>query len=106
MSSIILHEIHQLKTLPPFFDDVVALRKPFEVRKNDRGFNAGHILVLREWDGKRYTGRHVCKRVTYLLTGGAFGVQEGYCVMGIGYTEEIFDGDYGEYSQSDAKVES
>lgn len=102
MDDLQLNQIHQLKTLPPFFDDVVALRKPFEVRKNDRGFNAGHVLVLREWDGKRYTGRHVCKQVTYLLTGGAFGVQEGYCVMGLGHTEEIFDGDYGSPASGEA----
>ena len=30
-----------------------------------------------------YTGRHVYKRVTYLLPGGAFGIEDGFVVMGI-----------------------
>ena len=32
---------HELKTVQPFFDDVLTGKKKFEVRKNDRCFDAG-----------------------------------------------------------------
>ena len=96
MSSLEIRQVHELKTLPPFFEHVVALLKTFEVRKNDRfpPFMAGDILDLREFDGQNYTGRRVCKRVAYILSGGAFGVEPGYVVMGLGHIEDWADGDY------------
>lgn len=46
---------HELKTVQPFFDDVVKGRKTFEVRRNDRDFRVGDMLLLREWDPSRDT---------------------------------------------------
>ena len=82
---------HELKTWPPFFDAIVDGRKTFEVRNNDRGFNAGDVLHLREYDPSkpmasdyfRYTGRELRVRVTYVLSGEKFGVKDGFVVMGI-----------------------
>ena len=55
-----LHEaaIHDLKIWPEHFDAVVSGRKRFEVRVNDRGYEVGDTLHLREWepDEERYTG--------------------------------------------------
>jgi hypothetical protein len=61
-------------------------RKRFEVRKDDRTFEVGDTLVLREWDDiatERYTGRQVRVQVTYLMPGGQFGVMHGYVVLGV-----------------------
>lgn len=80
---------HELKTWPAFFQAIVDGRKPFEVRRNDRGFQAGDRLQLREWEPDKsststaYTGRAVTALVTYVLTGESFGVKDGFCVMGI-----------------------
>jgi len=76
--------MHELKTLPEYFQRVFFNEKKFEVRKNDRNFEKGDVLVLKEWDDKKqeYTGRRVTVRVTYILYGGKFGIEEGYCVMG------------------------
>jgi len=41
--------VHRLKTVDPYFTDVAVGRKTFEVRKNDRGFRVGDVLVLEEW---------------------------------------------------------
>lgn len=41
---------HELKTWPQYFCRVEDGSKTFEVRKNDRGYQPGDIVVLREWD--------------------------------------------------------
>lgn len=76
-------KVHRLKTHAPYFTDVVTERKNFEVRKNDRDFEVGDILVLEEWFPCFYTGSFAVRRVTYILPGGAFGIEEGTVVMGI-----------------------
>lgn len=90
-----IRQIHDLKTWPEFFNEVLALRKTFEIRKMDRDFVAGDILNLLEWDptAGAYTGRRVAKVVRYLFVGGQFGVASGYCVMGLGHADDPLDGD-------------
>lgn len=76
-------DVHELKTWPEPFDAILRGVKRFEFRKDDRWFDVGDILRLREWsqnDG--YTGRSVDVRVTYLLAAG-FGIPPGYVVMSI-----------------------
>lgn len=98
---------HLLKAWPQFFNPVYSGQKPFEIRKNDRNFKVGDILVLREFfvcdkceglgtvltqnekkikcpgcDGLtgRYTGREVDRKVTYITD---FMQQPGFVVMAI-----------------------
>lgn len=56
---------HDLKTWPRFFNLVISGRKTFEIRTDDRDFQAGDYLLLREWDDMQqdYTGRSVRVRV-------------------------------------------
>lgn len=44
--------IHELKTLPEYFADVILGKKTFEVRKYDRPFHIGDLLALNEFDPK------------------------------------------------------
>ena len=75
---------HDLKILPKWFEDIKFGLKNFEIRKNDRDYKFGDILVLKEWDGKHYTGRIAEFRVGYIYYGnGEYGVEEGYCIMGL-----------------------
>jgi hypothetical protein len=92
---------HFLKTHPPYFARVQAGEKNFEVRKNDRDFQTGDILVLQEWTPPAqcappgpggttwtvpqgaFTGAQITKRVAYVLPGGQFGVQAGFVVMAL-----------------------
>jgi len=67
--------VHELKTVQPGFDDILEGRKHFEWRRNDRSFEAGDLLVLREFepghDGDGlYTGRAIAASVDYILYGG------------------------------------
>lgn len=78
-----MSRIHHLKVLPEYFRAVVDGAKPFEARKDDRGFGVGDTLILREWADEQYTGRVARAAVTYILRGGAFGIEHGYVVMGI-----------------------
>lgn len=42
--------------------------KTFEIRENDRGFNAGDIVELQEWDQELlYTGRKIVRTIGYVL---------------------------------------
>lgn len=77
--------MHELKTWPQYYYRVFDGQKNFEVRKDDRNFEIGDVLKLREWDPetKDYTGRELFRRVTYILRGGSFGIEKGYVVMGI-----------------------
>lgn len=78
-------EVHNLKTWPEYYSAVLKGSKKFEVRKRDRNFKVGDILLLDEYDNTTgdYTGRQTSVQVTYILPGGQFGIDSGYCVMGI-----------------------
>jgi len=72
---------HSLKSLPEFFQPIMDGTKTFEIRLNDRGYQEGDVLWLREWSEKGgYTGSCCLKVVTYLTT---FEQKDGYVVMGI-----------------------
>ncbi|MGE0638114.1 MAG: DUF3850 domain-containing protein [Bacteroidia bacterium] len=74
---------HHLKTRPIYFELVLQGIKTFEVRKDDRNFKTQDFIELKEYDhGKEwYTGRKLKKRIGYILRGGQFGIEPGYCVI-------------------------
>lgn len=85
---------HELKTDPEIFPDVLSGAKTFEVRYNDRDFQVGDTLILKETDKSalhmyqfnlpvEYTGREYHAIVTYILEDDFYGLQEGFVVMGI-----------------------
>ena len=81
---------HELKIWPEYFDDVESGEKTFEVRKNDRDFKVGDILLLREYcEGGYpektgcYSGRETKKIITYIMQGGQWGIPEGICIIGL-----------------------
>jgi FtsP/CotA-like multicopper oxidase with cupredoxin domain len=76
---------HRLKTWPVSWEHIRDGMKRFEFRKNDRNFQVGDIVVLREWDPFRevFTGRSMKMKITYILHGGQFEIPEGYCIFSI-----------------------
>jgi hypothetical protein len=78
------HSTHELKSWPSCFAAVKAGNKPFDVRENDRNFQLGDKLLLREYDPEteQFTGHTITRWVSYVLEGGAFGVQPNWCVLG------------------------
>jgi len=77
--------VHVLKTWDEFMLDIATGKKSFEVRNNDRNYSEGDILILQGFDkeNKKYTNKSLEAEVIYILYGGVFGIEEGYCVMGI-----------------------
>lgn len=76
--------VHELKTNPEYFEDVISGRKLFEVRKNDRFFEVGDLLALNEYDevNQVYTNRSCVVYVDYILNHATY-CKEGFVVMSI-----------------------
>lgn len=85
--------VHELKTDPGAFDDIVAGIKPFELRFNDRNYQVGDTLILRK---TKYTGEEMAEgkpleyissplylNVTYILSGKLYGLKSGWVIMAI-----------------------
>lgn len=76
---------HELKIWPEHFVAILEDRKRFEIRSvEDRSFDEGDLLHLREWDPTdppHYTGREMTVKVTLVHAG--LGTAQGYVVMGI-----------------------
>lgn len=77
---------HELKIYPKYFEAVISGKKKFEIRKNDRKYRVGDILILKEWDNIEYSGREARAEVIYLIDDKFVGIQPGYVVMGIKLT--------------------
>jgi hypothetical protein len=80
--------VHELKTWSKYFNLIKSGDKPFELRKNDRGFLTGHELLLKEYnpETKIYSGRTLHRKITCVIEGSeaeSFGLKPGYCIMGL-----------------------
>ena len=87
--------VHELKCWPPHFEEIASGRKVVDLRPvKDRDFRVGDVLIQREWDpavwsatqgqGDPYTGKVCVCTVTHVLTGGQFGLQDGYAALSLG----------------------
>ena len=76
-------KVHDVKLGITFFDDVKTGRKTFELRKNDRGYKEGDIIVMHEYKDGTTTGRTIEKKIVYMLEDFT-GLEDGYCILGLG----------------------
>lgn len=84
---------HMLKTDREVFQAVWNGKKKFEIRLNDRDFQVGDELLLREtqFTGEEmkagaplvYTGEKLLVIVSYILQGPIYGLAENWCIMSI-----------------------
>jgi Domain of unknown function (DUF3850) len=86
---------HELKVWPAYFKRLADGSKTFEIRRNDRGFQQGDTLRLREYDPdgthddcddpactkRRYTGAMIRRRVGFVASGTLFGLSLGEHVV-------------------------
>lgn len=74
---------HKLKCWPEPFEAMKQGLKPFEIRRNDRDFKVGDVLILQEWRpaDEQYTGRELWRDVVFILDSPKFGIKKGFVVM-------------------------
>jgi hypothetical protein len=93
----VLMAVHDLKTLPEYFQAVIDEEKTFEIRKDDRHFKVGDVLMLQEYDPKRgngkrgYTGRMVWVLIRYIFDGSKLPgvITPGFVIMSIDICRDI-----------------
>lgn len=74
--------MHQLKTSWLQYQLIVQNLKTAEFRKNDRNFQVGDTIILREWspiNGGIYTGQELSVFITCITEG--FGIPKGYVML-------------------------
>lgn len=96
---------HELKLRVEYWDAIASGEKCFEVRKDDRGFQKGDFLILKKYGrdpsstlgGFEYLKMGISEnrptskaqadamrfKITYILTGGKWGIEGDHVVMGI-----------------------
>lgn len=78
---------HAVKTWPGYFDAVFHGRKPFEIRKTDRDFQIGDLLLQLEYnpEDETFSGRYLTRLITYV-----FPLPEiGFAVLGLRPVEAV-----------------
>lgn len=79
-----IHRFHFLKTWPEYYRAVVTGKKTFELRRNDRNYRAGDIVILREYDpaSGQFTGDEISFRISY-VTDFRDALKTGYVAFGL-----------------------
>jgi ASC-1-like (ASCH) protein len=85
--------VYELKTDPEVYDAVARGVKKYEIRFNDRDYQVGDILILKETynTGEQiktgqpltYTGRQLRVKVLHILKGPIYGLLDGWCIMSL-----------------------
>ena len=87
---------HEIKIYQCYADAIIDGRKNFEVRINDRGYNAGDKVIFHVYNDGFRIDWHKLEDKTYEITyvHSGYGMKEDYVVFGI---KEI-GGKYGKKS--------
>lgn len=74
--------LHELKILPEYYHAVVKGIKTFEIRNNDRNYQVGDRLILKEYNPfkQAFTGNEIEKEVVFITD---FEQKNNYIVMSI-----------------------
>lgn len=74
----------ELKIWPEPFKAILNGRKRYEVRKTDRDFRIGNIIMLREFLPKKeqYSGEFFLGKITYITKAGTWGLPNNLCIFG------------------------
>lgn len=89
--------IHELKIKPLYFEPIIQGIKTFEIRKDDRGYEVGDLLILKEYEKEKYTGNVIIQKVTYTTT---YAQEPGYLVLAIKDSDFDTLNQYFSYSKS------
>lgn len=101
-------KIHKLKTIAPYFQQTKSKQKTFELRKNDRDYQVGHILLLMEWNEEgqqsnnpirgNYTGNGFFVKISHILQGGIYGLDKNFVILSLEFLDGVEDLNYSIYA--------
>jgi len=89
---------HELKSWPECFEALNSGTRTFDLRKNDRNYQVGDILVLKEFepDNSTFSGRWCRRKIVHMLKGAGDGCIESlkglavnYVILGLEPTDGI-----------------
>ncbi|KQT89319.1 hypothetical protein ASG49_16185 [Marmoricola sp. Leaf446] len=93
------NRIHEVKSWSEFFRPIAAGERSHELRRNDRDYQVGDFLILREYDPKlgHYTGS-VCEALVTSMTSrerpcavSDEGLHPDFCILSIRVTARSED---------------
>lgn len=75
---------HELKIEPAYFEAVLSGAKTFEIRYNDRGYQKGDTVILKEYNPEGpmpgYSERYAAFEIGWVTT---FAQKDNWCVFSI-----------------------
>jgi len=71
--------LHELKIAPEYMELQMRGDKEFEIRKNDKNFQVGDLIDLREYENRKYLGRELLVEITCVID---YAQREGFVVLG------------------------
>ncbi len=84
-------KVHELKIHPEHFREITLGLKTYEVRLNDRNFEVGDYILLREYYHEEYQNNEIMVRIKHILADFE-GLAENYVVLGL---NEVIDRSFG-----------
>ena len=81
-------KLHELKIKREYYEAILFGKKTFELRKNDRDYQAGDLIHFVNLDGTIYI-EETCEeknvyQITYILKDvPEYGLDKNYCILGI-----------------------
>ncbi len=78
-----IRKLVEKKILPEYFNAVANGTKKFEIREDEDDLQIGDVIILKEWDGEKYTGGEIGKSIDYVLRNvPEYGLMPGYVILG------------------------
>ena len=75
---------HELKISSKYYRDVVIANKTYELRKDDRNYKVGDLLILKEYDNGSYSGNVFNVTIKHILKNcPEYGLMDGYVILSI-----------------------
>lgn len=88
-----MSQVHHLKTDHRMFRAVIEGKKTYEIRFDDRGFEVGDTLILKEtlYTGEEmkagesliYTGYEHMTKIKHIFRGPVYGLMDGWVILSI-----------------------
>ncbi|MBC6989031.1 MULTISPECIES: DUF3850 domain-containing protein [Hymenobacter] len=75
------YRTHELEIGATEYAALEAGTRPFDVRYNDRDYQVGDALILREYE--QDSGRTLLRWVSTVVHGGHSGLEHGWCILGL-----------------------